>query len=149
MNDDDVGVGKGDAAIDGADGGVVPFADLAEVDAGEDVGGEAEVRASLRKMVDGDDGSDDGGELEELYGHLRHVGVGERDVRGCEGDLVVVELLDACLGVDGGVGDLNVRVMFAEGLDPGLIERGWEGCAGGFEGEDVRRGATWGWCAVV
>jgi len=34
MDDDYVGVGEVDAAIDGADGGVVPSADLAEEDAG-------------------------------------------------------------------------------------------------------------------
>jgi len=69
-------------------------------------------------MIDGNDGSNDGGELEQFDGHLRHVDIGERNVGRGEGDLAVVELLDAGLGADGAVGDVDVGMAFAEGLDP-------------------------------
>ncbi len=141
MDDDDLGVGEVDAAVDGADGGVIPLADFAEEDAGEDLGGELEILASLREMVDGDDSADDGGELEQFDGHLGHVEIGERNIGGREGDLSVVELLDARLGADGGVVDVDVGMMFAEGLDPGLIERGGEGGSSGCEGNASGGGA--------
>ncbi len=131
MDDDDFCVGKGDAVIEFADGGVVPLADLAEIDAGENLRREAEVLTSLRKMVDGDDGADDGRELEYFDGHLGHVSIRERDVGGGEGDLVVVELLDACLGADAVVGDVDVGMVLPEGLNPSLIEWGGEGGASG------------------
>ncbi len=134
MDYDDLGVGEGDATVDGADGGVVPLADLAEVDAGEDLRSKAEILADLRKMVDGDDGADDGRELKDFAWHLGHVGIGEWNVRGSEGDLLVMELLDAGLGADGVVGDVNVGMVFPEGLDPCLIEGGREG---GARGPDV------------
>lgn len=144
MEDDDVGVGEGDAVVELADGGVVPLADFTEVDTGENFGCEVQVLAGLRQMVDWDDGSDDRGELEQLDGHLGHVGVGQWNVRGCDGDLVVVELLDACFGAVGAVGDLDAGVGFAEGLDPGLIERGREGGARDLEMDGGLRGTVCG-----
>ena len=88
------------------------------------------------QMIDGDDSADDGGELQQLCGHLVHVGVGEGDVRGGEGYLVLVKLLDAGLGADAVVADLNVGVMLAEGLDPYLVERCGEGSARGLKDSD-------------
>ena len=136
VDDDDRVAGQGDVAVDGADGGIVPGADISEVDVGEDLGREAEVVADLGQVIDGDDSADDGGELQQLCGHLAHVGVGEGDVRGGEGYLVLVKLLDAGLGADAVVADLNVGVVLAEGLDPYLVERCGEGSAGGLKDSD-------------
>src|SRR6202000_733848 len=97
MDDDDLGVGEGDTAVGFADGGIVPLAYLAEKDAGQDLGRESEILAGLRQMVDRDDGADDRGELKQLCRHLGHVDIGQRNVGGREGDLVVAELLDARL----------------------------------------------------
>jgi len=143
MDDDDFGIGEGDTVVDGADGGVVPPADLTEVDAGEDVWGKAEVLANPGQMVYGDDGADGGRELEYLDGHLGHIGRGEGNVGGGEGDLFIVELLDSGLGADAVVGDVDVGMVFAEGLNPRLIEGGGEGGARGPD-RDALGGAAHG-----
>src|SRR5215469_13615164 len=142
MDDDDLGIGEVDAAIDCTNGRVVPLADLAEVDAGENLGGETEVLAGARQMVDGDDGPDDGRELEYFDGHLGHVGIGEGNVGGRQGDFLVVELLNTGLGADAVVGDVDVGMAVAEGLDPGLIEGGREGGSRGLDHDTL---GGWGW----
>ena len=89
MDDDDLRVGEGDAVIDGLDGGIVPAADFAEVDAGEDFGGEAEVLGDIVEIVDRDYGADGGGELEGFCWHRSQLGRRERNVGCGEGDLLL------------------------------------------------------------
>ncbi len=135
VKDGDGLVGERGAVVDGANAGVVPAGDFAEVDGGEDLGSEAEVAAAFGEVVGGDDTAEDGGEVVEggvLGGHLL---VGDEDVGAGEVDGAGLEEVDTLFRPDALVGNVQAGALRFEVLDPLLVERRGEGGSGTSEGD--------------
>ena len=133
--DNDLAIGQGDVAIDGGDPGVVPAADFAQVDVGENIGGKVKIGASVGQIVDWHYRPKDGGELEHGSGHRSHLHGGQGNVRCCKGKFPLAELLDTCVRANRVVRDEGAGVMLSKGTEPGKVERSGEGGAAGSEGE--------------
>ena len=130
MNDGDGHVGEVEGGVEGCDFGVVPGFDFAEIDGGDNVAVEVEIGLEARKVVDHDDGTGDGGEMEDggrgfLFLVGGHGGVGAGEVDGAVGDS-----LDSSSRADSLIINFHIGVGLVVGVDPLGVEGSGEGSAG-------------------
>src|SRR5690606_6979078 len=99
VHDGDAQVGQGQAGVEGGDGRVVPFADPAQVDVGQDLSVQAQLVGCDARHVEGrHDAAHHRGELHQLA--LRKLLRLERRIEGTEVHGIGLDLGDAAARAD-------------------------------------------------
>ena len=130
MDDGDVAGRELHAGVERRKVGVVPFRDGAGENLAEHRAAELQLRIQPRNVVDGHDGAEDRGEVEDRSGRGLQLLVVHRAVGRAEEHGLVDQLLDAAARADRLVVDADVRVQLVVLGKPLRIDRVREGGAG-------------------
>ena len=108
---------------------IVPAANRAQIDSGEDFRREAEVAVHAGKVEDGNHCAKNSGKSQIFrLAAFEVVGLRNQSVRGCEIQQPFRKLIDARFGTNGVVADCDIREAMLEALKPFQID--WLGKRG-------------------